>query len=171
MDSLGMVRMAMQVEVEEEALCLNMKAMASFLLHFHHLWLGGWFQKEKGALWKSEDPLLSKYFHLADIADPLFLIAIGLSDRHSGNKPSLRDIGLGVIWFEYLWVFPFGVRARSLVDSLSRMKTVRTLVVQSQYASVHSQHTANMQSAHGQQPAFLGSQHTLEKKHVQVGHS
>jgi len=110
-DSLGMVRMAMQVEVEEEALCLNMKAMASFLLHFHHLWLGGWFQKEKGALWKSEDPLLSKYFHLADIADPLFLIAIGLSDRHSGNKPSLRDIGLGVIWFEYLWVFPFGVRA------------------------------------------------------------
>ena len=96
----------MQTEADEEALTLNMKAMASFLIHFHHIWLDGSVKKSKGRFWHGSDPLLGTSFALGDIADPLFLFAVGLSDRHAGNKPSVRDIGLGVIWMEYLWVFP-----------------------------------------------------------------
>jgi len=129
LDSLGMVRVAMQIEEEEERLFYNMKAVASFLIHAAHFfeqidtaWDGSpvfdgesWHPTTRLKVAK-DSPVLTKHWIIGDAADPLFIIALAFTDSLVGKGPNIRDFGLFVIWEQYLWLFPFLVKPFS--DSL-----------------------------------------------------
>jgi amino acid adenylation domain-containing protein len=110
LDSLGLMRLTQQAEMDEEMLTLNMKAVASFLIHFMHFVADMNLPEESYRLplkINSTDPIQNRYVNLSNLSDTLFVMALAMTDRHGGQKAGPRDIGLFVIWMEYLWVFPF----------------------------------------------------------------
>ena len=105
-DSLGLVRLSMQVEQEEEELCLNMKAVASFTLHFMHVMnIVRWNANTTGLQLNTTKIQgrhgLDAFFPFGNVADSMFLAGIAMTDRHVAPTASVRDIGLFVIWIEY----------------------------------------------------------------------
>jgi len=114
-DSLGLVRLSIQVEQEEEDLCLNMKAVASFTLHFMHIMNIVNNHPSTSSLQLNKPMIqdrkgLDAYFPFGDVADSMFLAGIAMTDRHVAPTASVRDLGLFIIWMEYLWVLPFVLR-------------------------------------------------------------
>jgi len=110
-----LVRLSMQVELEEEELCLNMKAVASFTLHFMHVMnIVRWNANTTGLQLNTTKIQgrhgLDAFFPFGNVADSMFLAGIAMTDRHVAPTASVRDIGLFVIWIEYLWLLPFLVR-------------------------------------------------------------
>lgn len=109
-DSLGLMRLTQQAEIDEEILTLNMKAVASFLIHFMHFVAS---QNHAETSYRvhlklaKTDPIQNHYFNLSNLSDTLFVMALAMTDRHGGQTAGPRDVGLFVIWMEYLWVFPF----------------------------------------------------------------
>lgn len=113
LDSLGLMRMMQQAEMDEEVLTLNMKAIASFLIHFMHFVAD---QNHPSDSYRvrlklaETDPIQNRYFNLSNLSDTMFVMALAMTDRHGGPKAGPRDVGLFIIWMEYLWVFPFLVK-------------------------------------------------------------
>ena len=107
MDSLGLVRLANRIEADEEILILNIKASASFLLWWGHLVQVVYC---KLYAWEYLDSTSSVLKHLialvSDLATVLFIVGLAFFDRHGSTTLGMRDAGLLVVYFEYLWLLP-----------------------------------------------------------------